>query len=80
MINLSDLSHDEKVAAILTAGEAAIRSAIGKLTSAKRISIGRNGGRKRGPGDRCPKCSHDTLATIATRGKCRGCGWTKEQP
>jgi hypothetical protein len=75
-MNLSTLTHEEQVAAILTASEAAIRSAVGKLTSASRTTIGRNGGRKRGQSERCPKCSKDTLATIAIRGKCRGCLWT----
>jgi hypothetical protein len=77
MINLSDLPHEAQVTAILTASEAAIRSAVAKLSSASRTTIGRKGGRKRGQSERCPECSKDTLATIAIRGKCRGCGWTK---
>jgi hypothetical protein len=73
--DLSTLPHADQVAAILTASPEAIRSAVGKLSAAARKTIGRNGGRKRGEGERCPDCGKDTLATIASRGKCRGCGW-----
>jgi hypothetical protein len=76
-LNLSALPHAAQVAAILTASPEAIRSAVGKLSAAARKTIGRNGGRKRGDGERCPDCGKDTLATIASRGKCRGCGWAK---
>jgi hypothetical protein len=74
-MNLSDLPHEAQVTAILTASEAAIRSAVGRMNSARRATIGRNGGRKRGQSERCPQCGKDTLATITARGKCRGCGW-----
>lgn len=79
MIDLSGLDHDARVASILTAGEPAIRSAVAKLSSAKRRPERTGGGRKRSNAPRCPRCSQDTLATIATRGKCRGCGWAQTQ-
>jgi hypothetical protein len=44
-MNLAHLPHADQVAAILTASEAAIRSAVGSLNSARRQSIGRKGGR-----------------------------------
>jgi ribosomal protein L37AE/L43A len=79
IIDLSSLDHEGRVASVLTAGEPAIRSAIAKLSSARRKTVSRAGGRKRSDAPRCPRCSQDTLATIATRGKCRGCGWAQTQ-
>jgi hypothetical protein len=78
-MTLAHLNHSDQVAAILTASEAAIRSAVGTLNSARRQTIGRKGGRKRSTAERCPVCAADTLATIASRGRCRGCGYRVEK-
>ena len=64
-MNLSKLSHEKQVAAILTASPAAIRSAIGKITRAARKTVTRAGGRP--PVIReCPRC-HIQLPTAAMR-------------
>jgi ribosomal protein L37AE/L43A len=79
IIDLSSLDYDARVASILTAGEPAIRSAVAKLSSARRRPERTGGGRKRSDAARCPQCSQDTLKTIKARGKCRGCGWSETQ-
>jgi hypothetical protein len=64
-MTLAHLPHAQQVAAILTASEAAIRSAVGALNSARRVTIGRKGGRPRAA-DRCA-CGKFTAATAQKR-------------
>ena len=51
--SLKHLPHAAQVAAILTASEPAIRSAVGSLNAARRVNPGRSGGRPRSNAPRC---------------------------
>lgn len=69
---LSCLSHADQIAEILSVPDA-LKSAWG----AYRRLQGGGGGQKRNPAlPRCPVCAADTLTTIRTRRRCRGCKTT----
>lgn len=68
-MNLSTLPHAEQVAAILTASDAALKSAWARRSEAKRKrrAGGKGGGRPRTAAPRCP-CQASTLKRAHARG------------
>ena len=61
-----------------TATESAVRSAIGKLSSARRVNPSHGGGRPRTDAPRCPQCAAMTVTRAKARRKC-SCGWRPPQ-